>query len=136
MVIQTHATSLKEFLNVTAGSREIGLIIAKDSEELDNLTHSLNELGLKPSEKVTDLLTLKKSFFVIEGAEAKDAYDFALQYPSGQVEIFNKKEMKSEIFSPDYANLNIIFLVQKGELKKLESSGLNFLSITGGAYQL
>lgn len=75
MTTQTKTPSLEEFLTVTAGSKEMGLIIAKDASESESFARSLDGMGFKRSEKVSDLLKLQKSYFVINEGAAKDAYD-------------------------------------------------------------
>lgn len=135
MITQTKIPSLEEFLTVTAGSKEMGLIIAKDASELEGFVRSLDGMGFKRSEKVADLSKLQKSYFVIDEGAAKNAYDFAVQYPSGQVEIFDKELMQSQSFSPDYGSLNIVLLVVKDDLNKLQTKGFDLLSAVGPAFQ-
>lgn len=135
MITQTKIPSLEEFLTVTAGSKEMGLIIAKDASELEGFVRSLDGMGFKRSEKVADLSKLQKSYFVIDEGVAKDAYDFAVQYPSGQVEIFDKELMQSQSFSPDYGSLNLVLLVVKDDLNKLQTKGFDLLSAVGPAFQ-
>lgn len=135
MITQTKIPSLEEFLTVTAGSKEMGLIIAKDASELEGFVRSLDGMGFKRSEKVADLSKLQKSYFVIDEGAAKNAYDFAVQYPSGQVEIFDKELMQSQSFSPDYGSLNLVLLVVKDDLNKLQTKGFDLLSAVGPAFQ-
>lgn len=135
MTTQTKTPSLEEFLTVTAGSKEMGLIIAKDTSESEGFARSLDGMGFKRSEKVSDLSKLQKSYFVINEGAAKDAYDFAVQYPSGQVEIFDKEQMQSQSFSPDYGSLNLVLLVVKDDLNKLQTKGFDLLSAVGPAFQ-
>lgn len=136
MTAQTKTPSLEQFLTVTAGSREMGLIIAKDASESESFARSLDGMGFKRSQTVVDLLKLQKSYFVISEDTTKDAYDFAVQYPSGQVEIFDREQMRSQSFSPDYSSLNLVLLVIKDELNKLQTKGFDLLSAVGPAFQL
>ncbi len=135
MTTQTKNHSLEEFLTVTAGSKEMGLIIAKDASELEGFARSFDRMGFKRSEKVTDFFKLQKSYFVIDEGAAKDAYDFAVQYPSGQVEIFDKERMQPQSFSPDYGSLNLVLMVVKDDLNKLQTKGFDLLSAVGPAFQ-
>jgi hypothetical protein len=135
MTTQTMAPSLEEFLNVTAGSKEMGLIIAKDVSELTGFTQSLEEFGFEQSKVVADLSKMHKSYFVIDEVSVKDVYDFAVQYPSGQVDVFNKEQMKSQSFSPDYGRLNLVLLVEKSVLHTVQTKGFDFLSVVGPAFQ-
>ena len=135
MTTQTKTPSLEEFLAVTAGSKEVGLIIAKDASELDGFAQSLDGLGFMRLEKVSGLLNLQKSYLVIHEDNAKDAYDFTVQYPSGQVEIFDKEQMQSQSFSPDYDKLNLVLLAVKDDLNRLQTKGFDLLSAVGPAFQ-
>ena len=135
MTTQTKTPSLEEFLSVTAGSKEMGLIIAKNASESEGFVRSLGGMGFERSEKISDLSKLQKSYLVIHEDTAKDAYDFAVQYPSGQVEIFDKEQMQSQSFSPDYGNLNLVLLVVKDDLNKLQTKGFDLLSAVGPAFQ-
>lgn len=110
------------------------MAIAKDENELKEFSQSMNELGFEKAEKTSDLLSHPKSYMVAKEDMGKNIYDFAIQYPTGQVEIFNKDHMNSKIFSPDYHN-NIVLLIDKKDLNKLLAEGLDLLSAAGPAYR-
>lgn len=135
MKTSTKIPSLKEFLTVTAGSKEMGLIIAKDSDELARFIKSLDKKGLKRSEKVYDLSKLQKSYFVIDEVATKDAYDFAVQYPTRSVKLFNKDTMRIETFFPDYSTLNLVLLIVKDDLNKIQTKNFDLLSAVGPVYK-
>lgn len=135
MITQTKTSSLEEFLTITAGSREVGLIIAKDGNELEILVRSLDGMNFKPAKKATDFSKLQKAYFVIDENTVKDAYDFAVQYPTRSVQVFDKDKMKSETFFPDYQKLNMVLVVLKEDLFDWQREGLDFLSVIGPAYQ-
>lgn len=135
MDTQTKIPTLEDFLAVTDGSKDLGLIIAKDTDELQNTARSLESLGFKKAEKISALFSFKKSYLIVDENLAKDAYDFAVQYPTGQVEVFNKEQMKSETFSPDYSNLNLVLLVARDDLNKLDAKGFDLRSAVGPAFQ-
>ncbi len=135
MDTQTKTPALEDFLAVTAGSKDTGLIIAKDAKELENMAQSLDSRCFKKAENIPSLFAFRKSYLIVNENSAKDAYDFAVQYPTGQVEIFNKGQMKSETFSPDYGSLNLVLLVARDDLKKLEAKGFGLRSAVGPAFQ-
>lgn len=110
------------------------MAIAKDENELKEFSQSMNELGFKETDKITDLLSHPKSYLVAEEDMSKNIYDFAIQYPSGQVEMFDKNHMNSRIFSPDYKN-NVVLLINEKVLNKLLAEGLDLLSAAGPAYR-
>jgi len=122
-----------DFLKVVSG-REVALAIAKDENELKEFSRSMNELGFKEAEKTSDLLSYPKSYMVTEEDIGKNIYDFAVQYPTGQVEVFNKDKMQLEVFSPDYKN-NAVLLINEKVLNKLLAKGFDLLSVSGPAYR-
>ncbi len=110
------------------------MAIAKDENELKEFSRSMNELGFKEAEKTSDLLSYPKSYMVTEEDIGKNIYDFAVQYPTGQVEVFNKDKMQLEVFSPDYKN-NAVLLINEKVLNKLLAKGFDLLSVSGPAYR-
>lgn len=134
MFNQSQKVELGEFLDIMAGSKEVGLVIAKDTEELEDFNRSMNDSGFKRVEEIADLFKFSKTFVTINENMSKDVYDFVVQYPTGQIEIFDKELMQSQIFSPDY-NRSVVLLVIKNDLNKLRSRGFNLLSLVGPAYQ-
>ena len=124
---------LNDFLEIVSG-REVALAIAKDENEMKEFSRTMNELGFKEADKVSDLLSYSKSIIVAREDMSKNIYDFAIQYSSGQVEIFNKNHMNSRILSPDYKN-NIVLLVDEKVLNKLLAEGLGLLSVVGPTYR-
>lgn len=134
MISKAKTASFKEFLAVTAGSREVGLAIAENSKEIRDFSRSLAGAGFKQAKGVFDLFGLPKAYIIISDDMDKDVYDFVVQYPTGQVEIFDKERMRSEILSPDY-NRGVVLLVEKGALNKLQVKGFDLLTAAGPAYQ-
>lgn len=122
-----------DFLEIASG-REVALAVAKDENELNEFIKSMNELGFKEADKVPDLLSHSKSFIVTKEEAGKDIYDFLVQYPTGQVEVFDKDSMQSKTFSPDYKN-KAVLLIDKKILNKLSGEGLDLLSVAGPAYR-
>ena len=132
---QTKNASISEFLAVMAGSKEIGLVIAKDNKELESFAQAMDDMDFKHVEEISDLVKFPKTYITVREDMDKNVYDFAVQYPTGQVEIFDKELMRSQTFSPDYKNLSLVFLVAKDDLNKLKTKGFELLSCVGPAYQ-
>ncbi len=135
MANQPKNTPISEFLAIMTDSKEIGLAIARDDKELRNFSQSMDEAGFKQADGIADLLKSPKTYLRISEDMDKNVYDFVVQYPTGQVEIFDKELMRSETFSPDYHNLGIVLLVAKDDLNKLQAKGFDLLSAVGPAYQ-
>ncbi|MFH1720678.1 MAG: hypothetical protein ABH856_03675 [Patescibacteria group bacterium] len=127
--------SIEEFLFVIQGGKEVGLVIAKNDEEFASFAKVMEGFDFKRSENIAGLFKSPKTYFVITGDVDKDVYDFIVQYPTGQVEIFDKKLMRSQTLSPDYKNSAIVLLVDKDNLNKIQEKGFDLLSSTGPAFQ-
>jgi len=135
MTIQTKNAALKEFLAATMGLKEVGLAIAKNATELSGFAKAMNEAGFKQVASCAQFLQYPKTYFVVHQNIDKDIYDFIVQYPTGQVQIFDKEDVRSQTFSPDYKNSATVLLVQKDNLNKIQEMGFDLLSATGLAYQ-
>lgn len=109
-------------------------MIAKSKAELLAFEEDVKKMGYKKTEKVADFFSSRNTYFIADNM-AKDFYDFIVQYPTGQVEFFNKKTMQSETFTPDYKNSAIVFLVEKNNLNNLQSQGFDLLSKAGPAFR-
>ena len=135
MSTTNNKASIEEFLSVMIGSREVGLVIAKNEAEISSLTKAMDRSDFKRSENISDLLKSPKTYLVADENIDKDVYDFVVQYPTGQVEIFDKKLMQSQTLSPDYKNSAIVLLVEKNNLNKIQEKGFDILGVAGPAFQ-
>ncbi|KKP43634.1 MAG: hypothetical protein A3C58_00855 [Candidatus Staskawiczbacteria bacterium RIFCSPHIGHO2_02_FULL_34_10] len=128
-------TSVSRFAEVVVGQKEVGLAIAKNEAELSLMQKKLKNDGFCKVETVSDIFKSPKVFFVVKETMDKDFYDVMVQYPSGQVEIFDKQVMRQQIFLPDYDNSAVICIVEINSLNTLKKRGFNLLSIVGPAFQ-
>lgn len=133
------ANLFNNFLKFTSSQKEISLVIAKDKTELAELTKKLEEYGFKQVVDTSDLfkqiIQPLKSFFLVKNNLPKDMYDFMVQYPTGQVEIYDKFNLKSQTVIPIYKDVSVIFLITKETLKKTQESGFRILEQVGITYQ-
>ena len=127
---------LVDFIHTVYGSHEVGLVIAKNDKTLANLVRSMDGMGFKRSEAGGDFFKFPKTYRIVGDSLEKDVYDFIVQYPTGQVEIFDSELMRSRMSSPDYKNSAVILGVTKENLKKLQVQGFDLLSSAGPAYQI
>jgi hypothetical protein len=135
MTAQVQNLGVEEFLNITFGSKEVGLMIAQDSHELESFISSAEGFGFKRFRGLPDLFELSKIYVVADESLEKDVYDFIVQYPTGQIEIFDSKISQSRTLSPDYNNSAIVVIVLKESLNKLEAKGFDLLASVGPAFQ-
>jgi len=130
--------SLNNFLKYTLSQKEVSLVIAKNDEELVHFQRTLENNYFKKATEIFQLISNidepQKIYFVITDI-SKDLYDFLLQYPSGQVEIFDSKKMRSTIISPIYNGVSVVFLVTKETLSQIQKGGFPVLEAVGLTYQ-
>jgi len=134
MTNQTIKKSFKEFIDILANSKEVGLVIAKNQKELDNFSRLLEDAGFNKAVDIANVFESQKTYIVVDKDIEKNVYDLAIQYPTGQVEIFDNKNMQSRVFFPDYHS-TIVLLVAQDVLNKIQTRGFNFLSVVGPAYR-
>lgn len=127
------------FLNRTISWPEVCLAMAKDENEIKEFENILIQNGWQ---KIGDIFSLietvknqTKTFFPLNDANKKDAYDFLNQYPAGHIEIFNSQEMKSHITTPIWQGASVVFIADKDFISNMQKSGFDILSKMGMCYQ-
>lgn len=128
-------SNFKKFLDLIGGQKEPGLIIVEGREELSDVIASLMSLGFEQALNVKEAFELDKIYIIANQNTDKDLRDFINQYPTGQVEIFDKGLMTSNVLIPEYDNRSVVILTKKEELKNLQKSGFNLLDFSGPVYQ-
>jgi hypothetical protein len=127
------------FLRFTNSQKEVSLIIAKDDVELSQLQVQLDENGFKKIGNYIGLLMHiqypSKNYFVIHKYMPKEIYDLILQYPTGQVEIFDQYKMKSETAKPLYKDISMVLITTKDILSTIQKAGYQLLENVGITYQ-
>lgn len=111
-------------------------MIAKSKAELSAFAKAMNEAGFKQSEDIAGLFKFPKTFLTVNQNAGKDIYDFVVQYPSGQVEIFDKNSMASKTLSPEYNNSAVVLLAVSGDLEALKTKGFDLMSNVGPVFRL
>jgi hypothetical protein len=129
-----------DFVKLTTSQKEVSLVIAKDGDELSTFLNVLENQNFRQVVDTPDLFKYifqpsAKVFFVIKGLIPKDIYDFVIQYPTGQVEIYDNFNLKSKLATPVYDNVSIILLITKEDLKKNNESEFLILDKIGLTYQ-
>lgn len=124
-----------DFISHIESQREISLAIANGQRELDDFVSSLEESGFRQvidtHELFRRVVKPVKIFYLIKDPFPKPIYDFMVQYPTGQVEIFDKASMRSDIIIPVYHKVSIVFLVRKDRLLSIEKEGYSLRENTG-----
>ena len=133
------ANTFSDFLKVVPSQKEVSLVIAKDQVELQTLRKMLDQNGytqiVDRPEFLKYVSSPSKTYFLVQENLPKRIYDFVLQYPSGQIEVFDKDKMESTIINPVYKDVSVLILVTKDALAKIQQTGFQVLENTGMAYQ-
>ena len=131
--------SFTDFLKYTSSQKEVSLAIAKDETELQQFVKSLEADNFRQAIDTSDLFKHitkpSKAFVIIKDKLSKDLYDFIIQYPTGQVEIYDKFNLKSQLVTPVYDKVSVIFIITKDALKKTQELGYQMLEHAGVSYQ-
>lgn len=129
--------NLTKFINYSVSQKEISLIITKDEEKIQETIKTLTDVGYSQVSEIKEILKLitrpAKILVVLNNDFPKDIYDFVVQYPTGQVEIYDKEKLKSETVVPIYKDVSIIVVadektIEKSKLPVLEKVGLTYRS--------
>jgi len=127
------------FIKHSISQKEISLVIAKDDQEQRQLQESLDDAGFKKVHEIPEIMKDMKEntriYYCIEEKFPKALYDLVIQYPTGQVEIFDVHSMKSTVVSPNYEKSSIILLCTKDNLTYFQNKGYSILEHVGMAYQ-
>ncbi|MDO8584089.1 MAG: hypothetical protein Q7R83_02830 [bacterium] len=127
-------TPFDVFLKACEGSKDVGLAIAGDRKERGDWTGALEASGYRPSKRVADLFRFSKTFFLL-GRPNKDVYDFIVQYPTGQVEIFDVKAMRSRVLSPEYESRSVVLVTDESSLVLWKEKGFDIAGAVGPVYR-
>lgn len=128
-----------DFLKLTKSQKEIALVIAKDDNELKLFHEILDGSDFRQVVDFPELLkrmtASSKLYFIVRNNLPKEMYDFIMQYPTGQIEIFDKNTMTSKTFTPLYKDTSVVFVLTKEVLRNIQEKGIQLLESAGIAYQ-
>lgn len=109
--------TFKNFLMLTEGKVETGLIVAQDNEELREFLTTLKSEGYKESENIKDLILNKKTFFHLTSDIAESSLKYIKEYATGSIGLTSKKTDKFQWHYPDYANSQLLVICTEKELQ-------------------
>ncbi len=127
--------NFQDFLSHLPGQKEVSLVIVGNQGEFAELSSQLDNADYKLANHPRDLMTHPKIYTILGSSIEKDVYDFISQYPTGQVELFNAGDMRSEVSQPDYEGKVVLALVTKDDLAEIEKQGFDILSKIGMTYR-
>ncbi len=133
-------SAITDFITYALGQKEVSLVIAKDEEELASLKRELDVLGFASVNTPLEFSIASdhpgKAYSILaDASHAKDYYDFSVQYPTGQVEMWNRSTMQPQVSTPRYEGVTLVLLLTKDTLVSAQKNGMDFLASTGIVYQ-
>lgn len=128
-----------EFLNYTFGQKEVSLAVINDMGEFDQLNSSLQEKGFVEAkselEFFNNIREESNTFFLVKGVLPKKIYDIIVQFPTGQIEIFDDSKMETQVIKPDRSKISVLILLTESGLKEIEKSGYFIVDKVGLTYR-
>ncbi len=128
-----------DFLKFVDSQKEVCLAIANDEAELAELAGKLKEYTFQHIPNVFELLQHvshpSKSFFIVQECLSKDVYDFVVQYPTGQVEVYDNMNHTSQTALPRYTGVAVVLLLTRATLTRTQAAGFMLLERVGITYQ-
>jgi len=124
----------QDFISALSGSREVGLIIAENAEELKNFSKLIEKSGLGKLSSVLKYKNVGHGWYVVaDNDNVKEVYDFVCQYPLTTISLFDSETANTIVIKPDYQHPTLV-LVEQGALDTIQKS-FDLLGRAGMAYR-
>lgn len=128
--------TIAAFLPYTASQKSVSLIIAKSELLADDAIAELESRSFKELEDVHDLGHSGTYYIRVSEKNAKEMYDIAIQYGTGQITVYDPKAHRTSWINPRYGNSGLVFVITEETLHAVEQSGLYLRSIVGLTTQM
>lgn len=128
--------SLATFLPFTASQKSVSLIIADSDTAADAAITELEAKGYRPFTTPRDLQSEGLRYVRISENNAKEMYDLAVQYGTGQITMYDESSHQNTWTNPRYDKSALVFIVTKHDLESIESTGLILRTVTGITTQI
>lgn len=110
----------QDFISASSGSREVGLIIAENTEEVGFYLSLLELNGFGKLSSVLKYKDVGHGWYIIANNDnCKEVYDFVCQYPLTTISLFNSETADTIVMNPDYKNSAIV-LIEKNTLNSVQ----------------
>ena len=129
-------TTLAAFLPFTASQKSVSLVVANSDAAADAGVATLKAHGYRPLIDPRELESAVLRYARISPENAKDMYDLAVQYGTGQITSHDEASNQNTWVNPHYGNTTLVFIVTKPDLEAIESSGLPLRTVTGLTTQI
>lgn len=125
-------SNILSFLDKLTGSKQVGLFVV-DNDPLNKSEEAIIGDGFEVSIP-KDYSGEGSYVFVLDPENAKGLYDFATEYPTGQVSCMDR-EGKRIWVTPHYDKSRVVILAERTTLVELQKQDLDFPAACGMTYQ-
>jgi hypothetical protein len=119
---------LTDFLFHSLSQKAASLLITRSPERA---IISLEAEGFVNLQNPRDLELPGKRYVWVSMDNAKEIYDLALQYGTGQITFYDESSNKPLWINPKYKGNAIVLVIDKAALRDIEESGFPLRAITG-----
>lgn len=136
MSITSNKASIEEFLSVITGSREVGLVIAKNEAEISSFAKAMDRFDFKLLDSVFEYQNTNHGWYVIvnDKAKFKEIYDFVCQYPLTVISLFDAQNSKTVTIKPKYQH-SVVLVITEEILREIQLAGFDLLGRVGPVYR-
>lgn len=127
--------ALVEFLPYALSQKSASLVIAGSPASAADVIEDLEAAGFESLRAPSLLGSAGKRFLRLSRSNAKEAYDLARQYGTGQVSVFDGESHRSGWVSPAYAGSALLLVADRDTLLDIEAGGLPIRAAAGLAVQ-
>jgi len=125
---------LIKFIKCSISQKEVSLVIVKSETEIQEVAKTLEKYGYNGKYNTLEIIKAvsqpSKIFIIFKENISKDIYDFIIQYPTGQIEIYDQDKLKSEIVTPIYKDVSVILIADENIINKSQFSILEKIGLT------
>lgn len=126
---------ISDFLSHSLSQKEVSLVIVASDDSMKSAVREIESNGFSSFKKLGDLGRGGKHYFLVDSANAKNAYDLAREYGTGQITCFNTATHTPAWATPTYKDSAFVLVIAKDDLILAENAGLDLLSASGLAFQ-
>lgn len=124
--------ALADFLSRSLSQKEVSLLIARFPERTIKLLEAEGFVNLQDPR---DLALPGKRYVWVSADNAKETYDLATQYGTGQISLYDESSHAPLWINPKYQDTAVVLVIDRDALSDIEASGLPFRAVTGIALQ-
>jgi hypothetical protein len=125
-------SNILSFLEKLTGSKEVGLFVI-DNDPLNQSEGVVIGDGFKTA-LPKDYTGESDYLFILDAENAKKLYDFAVEYPTGQVSSMDRDGNRIWV-TPNYNKSRIVIMNERNLLVELQKHDMDFTEIYGITYQ-